>query len=236
MADCSVNDCNKEEKRRGYCFAHYQRWQTHGDTSTVLKPYGRYSKPTCSVDGCDDDVRSRGWCNKHYQRWKTKGDPLSVKLDRDKTLEERFWEKVNKHGPISDYRPNLGPCWVWTGAKVEGYGVIQLNGRPVKAHILSFTWAKGPIEEGRERDHLCRNRACVRPDHLEAVSHWTNVARGISPHGLNATKVHCPKGHLYDETNTRVDSKGRRHCRTCRNEASRRYYLRRRAAAKEIPS
>jgi hypothetical protein len=231
MSICTVDDCDKPVDARGYCSTHYQRWQAHGDPLRVLKPYDGYVKPTCSVDDCDSPALARGWCRKHYQRWKKHGNPLIVKVNRDMTLEQRFWIKVDKNGPVPAHRPDLGPCWVWTGATAEGYGVIQIDGGPFKAHILSYTWAKGDIAEGQERDHLCRNRPCVRPDHLEAVTHWTNVARGISPHGKNAVKTHCPQGHPYDEENTFINSQGSRTCRICARAASMRAYYRRQSAS-----
>jgi len=214
---------------------HYERWKTHGDFTTVKKPGKPRQLGECLVDDrrgpCGRPAIARDMCPKHWQRWKKFGDPTVTKLDRDRTVEERFWEKVNKNGPIPAHRPELGPCWVWTAAKMEGYGAFPLSGgRNVHAHIVSFTWEYGDIPEGFERDHLCRNRACVRPDHLEAVTHWTNVARGISPHGLNAAKTKCRNGHDFSPENTRVNSKGQRVCITCARAACLAWYYRQKKA------
>ena len=213
---------------------HYERWKTHGDFATVKKPGNPRSLGNCAVDDgkgpCGRPAIASDLCTKHYQRWQKWGDPTVTKLDRDLTVEERFWSKVDKNGPIPAHRPELGQCWVWTRATMEGYGAFYLEGRNVHAHIVSFTWEHGDIPEGYERDHLCRNRACVRPDHLEAVTHWTNVARGVSPHGLNAAKTKCRNGHGFTPENTRVNSKGQRVCITCARAACLRWYYRQKEA------
>ncbi|MFB8182631.1 HNH endonuclease signature motif containing protein [Streptomyces sp. NPDC055966] len=236
MAMCTVNDCEEPVTGHGFCSKHYQRWRSHGDPSIVLKPYGRRLKPTCNVEGCDRTTVARGMCGKHYQRWAKYGDALSIKQDRDQTPQERFWSRVDKNGPIPEHCPELGPCWVWTGGLAEGYGAFWLDGRQERAHIVAYTWAKGEIAEGHERDHLCRNRACVRPDHLEAVEHWTNVARGISPHGVNAAKTHCNQGHPFDTANTYINPKGARVCRACARARHDRWAAKKRAAKKQLAS
>ena len=229
MTICKVQGCDSPVRGRGYCSKHYQRWRTHGDPTKVLPPRGRHVKPTCSVDDCDREALARELCGLHYQRWTKFGDPLLSIQGRDRTEEDRFWVQVDKDGPIPTGRPNLGQCWLWTGGLTNGYGAFHLDGRQTKAHIASFTWAHGEIEEGQERDHLCRNRACVRPTHLEAVTHWTNVARGISPHGENAVKTHCKHGHPFDAGNTYIRSDGARACRVCMRAAHDRWEARRRA-------
>lgn len=221
---CSKDDCDKPVFARKLCAAHYSRLMRYGDTDTVHKQYESYVKPQCSVDGCGRDTIAQGYCTKHYQRWKKFGDPLATRTKADMTTEERFWSFVNKDGPVSEYRPDLGPCWVWTGALTHGYGAFSVGNRQTKAHIFSFTLIKGAIPSEHERDHLCRVRACVNPDHLEAVIHWINVARGISPHGKNAVKTHCKRGHEFTPENTRRDRRGSRHCITCARARCRKYY------------
>lgn len=114
----------------------------------------------------------------------------------------------------------VGDCWEWIGARHNaGYGQY---GRPPKlAHRWSYETFVGPIAATLTIDHLCRNRLCVNPAHLEPVPLATNVLRGESPPAKNARKTHCPKGHPYDETNTHVTSQGWRICKACNRERAR---------------
>ena len=140
----------------------------------------------------------------------------------------RFEPKVDKDGPLPDYAPHLGPCWLWTAATNYGYGVIGLGRRQdgiALAHRLLYEHMVGPIPEGLCLDHLCRVRACVNPAHMEVVTLAENKRRGESGPAQNARKTHCPQGHPYDEANT-YRYNGWRQCRTCcldrRREATRR--------------
>ena len=130
--------------------------------------------------------------------------------------ESRFWTKVNKDGPASDYAPYLGPCWLWTGAqRGKGYGAFKVDRRMVRAHRFAYELLVGPIAEGLDLDHLCRVRHCVRPSHMEPVTPQVNILRGVGTSALNAKKTHCPLGHPYDATNTYHDPRGKRYCRAC---------------------
>jgi hypothetical protein len=217
---CSVDGCGKPPFRRGLCTTHYTRWRKHGDLVTVLKPGPPRTMGQCSIASCNRDAIARSLCGKHYQRLQKYGDPLAAVLGPDRAPEERFWAKVNKAGPV---HPELGPCWVWTAGLSGGYGIFWLNGKQNHAYAVSWKWANGPVPPKRELDHLCRNRACVRPDHLEVTTHWVNVARGESPHGINARKLACPQGHLYDEANTYIYD-GERHCRECGRARTRKWW------------
>lgn len=146
-------------------------------------------------------------------------------------LADRFWEKVDKSGD----------CWVWTAYRGRlGYGEFRTREdgklKAYKAHRMAFILAHGAIPEGKELDHLCRNRACVNPAHLEPVDHRTNVLRGAVSAlrhlaGPRKRKTHCKYGHQFTPENTmcRPSRPGRRQCRTCHNEATRQYKSRRRA-------
>ena len=125
--------------------------------------------------------------------------PLFESLDY---LPERLAQKVEVDGE----------CWLWIAAKDPcGYGQFFWNGRPHKAHRVAYELTVGVIPAGLELDHLCRIRHCVRPSHLDPVSHRVNVKRGI--HGVMTT--HCPAGHPYDEANTHIQVHGGRRCRAC---------------------
>jgi hypothetical protein len=86
---------------------------------------------------------------------------------------ERFWEKVNRDGPIS--RLELGPCWVWTNATNGHYGKIGVEGRPVSVHRVSWELHYGPVPEGLLVLHHCDEQLCVKPDHLFLGTHRDNT-------------------------------------------------------------
>lgn len=124
---------------------------------------------------------------------------------------ERFWRRVDEHNP----QRGPGGCWIWVGTIAStGYGAFSIRDRFIYAHRFSYELAKGPIPDGLQIDHLCRQRLCVNPDHLEAVTPRENNLRAPGMGGLNAAKTHCPKGHPYDLTNTWFLKSGRQ-CREC---------------------
>jgi hypothetical protein len=117
-------------------------------------------------------------------------------------------------------------CWTYTGyVKPDGYGRAWHAGRMVYPHRAVYEVLVGPIPAGLQLDHLCRNRACYNPAHLEPVTQTENARRGIRGEQLRS-QTHCVAGHLYDEDNTYVTPDGRRNCRTCRRAADRRHYWR----------
>ncbi len=127
-----------------------------------------------------------------------------------------FWSKVDTNGPVPNFRPDLGPCFLWTAfCDPRGYGSFGVGGqRTIAAHL--FIIGKAPA--GLEWDHLCRVHACVRPSHLEAVTHQENTRRGLA----GSLRTHCTHGHAFDEANTFVTKAGARGCRTCKRTRDRR--------------
>lgn len=151
----------------------------------------------CSVDDCGRSVARRKWCNRHYLKWKRYGDPMANPL----APESRFWSKVEK----SD------TCWRWTGArfteKAGGYAQFWLEGKTVKAHIWAYRNFVAAIPPGMQVDHRCRNRICVRPDHLRLATNKQNQenrgANANNPTGIRGVR-RLPSGRW----NTRVRHNG----------------------------
>jgi hypothetical protein len=133
-------------------------------------------------------------------------------------------------------------CWAWNGTVAyDGYGRLPSGRRGVTfpAHRVAYEYAKGPIPDGMQIDHLCRVKCCINPDHLEAVTPSINVLRGLVP--TTASKhmkslqdrlkaelrsdpaPHCKRGHPFDDENTYVDKNGFWHCRECKRTAFRKW-------------
>ncbi|WP_443217247.1 HNH endonuclease signature motif containing protein [Sphingobium sp. YC-XJ3] len=120
-----------------------------------------------------------------------------------------------------------GECWFWTGTiNPKGYGSLSVRGRCNLAHRLSYEAFCGPIGDGLQIDHLCRNRACINPDHLEAVTASENCKRAAPFHPGSRPRTHCLRGHEFAGDNLFVGRGGKRYCRACCRirEASRRHY------------
>lgn len=149
---------------------------------------------------------------KSFIVWYTRYDmPTGIYKRKPRTLKvkplDRFLSKVNK----------TGECWNWV-ARVDkdGYGVFSLNRKNVRAHRYSYEEYKGKIGSGLVIDHLCRNKSCVNPDHMETVTNKENILRGFWGGAINHRKTHCINGHPLSGKNLYVQVKtGKRYCRTC---------------------
>jgi hypothetical protein len=106
-------------------------------------------------------------------------------------------------------------CWIWQAKRGrDGYGRFSIQCRWHMAHRISHQLFKGPIPPGLDVDHLCRVRACVNPDHLEAVTRQVNLRR--NPYiGAKVAQTHCKRDHEFTDANTYINAKGNRECRAC---------------------
>jgi hypothetical protein len=141
---------------------------------------------------------------------------------------QRFWRKVAMGEGDA--------CWMWRGARNrDGYGNVKVAGATVGAHRVAYLLAYGHLEPGRELHHICGNRACVRPDHLQEVTDREHIY--LSPNNpayANAMSTHCHNGHPFTPANTyRLPGDGPRArirgCRACNVQANARYRARKKA-------
>ena len=148
-----------------------------------------------------------------------------------KPILERFMRFVDKR---------INGCWVWT-AYIErnGYGrFMPVKGKNCWAHRISYELHVGPIPQGLHLDHLCKNRACCNPAHLQPVTQRENNLRSNGLTALNAVKTHCKRGHEFTDENTFRRKNGKRNCVACRrladNTDARREQQRRRRRQHEV--
>ncbi len=133
----------------------------------------------------------------------------------------RFWSHVDKNGPMPKRCPERGNCWIWTGYLTSrGYGSFREGVEGSKV-IRAHHFLLGRPSAGLECDHACDTPSCVRPEHLDYVTHAQNMER--VPSGKhNAVKTHCPKGHPYDGVKKFRGGKYMlRTCKTCIRESRR---------------
>lgn len=128
-------------------------------------------------------------------------------------FEVRFWMKVR-------FTPT---CWEWkSNFNGTGYGRIKVGRKNIAAHRWAYEFCRGPIAEGMTLDHLCRNRKCINPEHLEEVSLKENILRGTAPSAQYARSINCKWGHPLEQ------GKRQRFCRTCARKSGLAFYCRNR--------
>jgi hypothetical protein len=199
--------------------------------------------PTCGESRQQRSVpMGEGHCKRHApKKRRAPVPPARVDALRSNTTEyltrmawdtgERPIEEVLKQYKVE------GGCWSWTGSiNRGGYGTFKrfLDAKyvGVLAHRFSFEVHHGrTIVRGMELDHLCRNRRCINPDHLEEVTRRENILRGEGPTAVNARKVQCKRGHEFAGDNLLYTPQGGRRCRTCENDWR---YARRKALAEVV--
>lgn len=144
----------------------------------------------------------------------------------DRARLDRFWKRIDRRGP--------NECWEWVGAvTANGYGRFSPRVDGVMhrqmAHRVAYEALVGQIPDGLVIDHLCRNRRCVNPAHLEAVTQLVNVMRGEGVGVINAAKSECLDGHEFTPENTYMTPRGGRACMACQRRRSREYHARKSA-------
>src|SRR6185312_11217064 len=144
------------------------------------------------------------------------------KIPQPNDLRERFDRKWRLDAPSG--------CWIWESAvNGNGYGKIYRNGILEPTHRIAWELYKGAIPKGLVLDHLCRNPACVNPDHLEPVTNAENISRGViaEVHRARfAAMTHCKRGHPFGGDNLYIAKNGQRVCKTCRLLSKRKFNAR----------
>jgi hypothetical protein len=122
-------------------------------------------------------------------------------------LADRLWPKIDA----------AGDCWEWTAYRnKDGYGLIGIAGRMLRAHRVVWEVLVGPIPDEMQLDHRCRNTGCVNPDHLEVVTGRVNILRGFGPAGRNARRDQCAAGHDLTDPANLYRNRARPTSRDCR--------------------
>lgn len=149
----------------------------------------------------------------------------------------------NKLRDVENYftpEPNSG-CWLWLGSiDTDGYGTFCYTAdQPrtrIKAHRAVWQFFRGEVADKMTLDHLCRNRCCVNPQHLEPVTLRENLRRGFGSPAINARRTHCKQGHLLSGENLFYTKGGKeRHCKICNRKNAREYARAKRRALYESP-
>ena len=147
----------------------------------------------------------------------TKAQRIGLNRKCHRSFNVFFLSRINKHSNIfGEDGKYPTECWQWIGhTNSNGYGVIDIFKKKFFAHRISYIKYVGAIPINLQLDHLCRNRKCVNPDHLEAVTQQTNLLRGKTVVAKQAKQTHCINNHEFNDVNT-YRYKNKRYCKVCR--------------------
>lgn len=209
-----------------------QRWRANRPLTHPLD-YGEEglavhatrSAKTCEYCGRSFTKKPKDpWALFDQRRFCTRTCGFAHRAENQVPLTERLWAKIAVAGPDD--------CWLWQNAATDnGYGVIGRGGGRgagnILAHVAVYLDKVGPIPDGWQVDHLCRQTLCCNPAHLEAVTQAENLRRQAA--AIAAARTSCGKGiHPWPE-HLAVGTSGQRYCRACNQANSRAAYLRRKA-------
>ena len=162
--NCLMDGCALPVHTRGVCMKHYHQARRNGTDSTL--PRVKRGGGRCVA--CEEPVYSNGYCTLHYQRVRRLG---TTELPEQPTPDQRVFGNAQEQED---------GCLVWQGRTAHnGYGVISVGNRSTYAHRVAYELRVGPIPSGLTIDHLCFNRMCINPEHLEAVTRSENTRREL---------------------------------------------------------
>lgn len=193
---CSIENCCKPARARGYCTLHWQRWRKHGvaDWEPVRQP------AVCSIDGCSSPTKAKGFCRAHYWRLRTHGDPLGGRTPEGEPAS--FLKEVVLQAPADT-------CVIWPYANNGvGYGVISIDGEMRLVTRVVCEAVNGPPPTDRhEAAHSCGNghQGCCTPAHLHWATHSENELEKIA-HGTHRKGVRHPLAKLSEEQAIQIKS------------------------------
>lgn len=216
IRECSVEGCHRTDRIvRGWCNTHYARFLRHGSVGGASIKRQSWDGALCAAVDCMRRPSADGLCMMHYKRRWRNGN---LDLYQPQPIAAYMADRTAIASSPPE-RPGLGPCHEWTGTRLSnGYGVIGVRSHYKSlAHRVAFELARGPIPAGMVIDHLCRNRACVNPEHLEAVDNEENLRRGLGYRLRNGMTSSCIHGHEYTAENTYINPNNASdmRCRAC---------------------